>query len=77
MNALRNEIFWKTLKNNRQSIVLFYLPSCKSSLKLYARTSNYIRNFGDKLVRKSYETFSTDTAKYLDMRDVEYDSKIH
>ena len=42
VNALRNEIFWKTLKNKKRVINLFHLPPCRSSLKLHARRSNYI-----------------------------------
>ena len=41
-NALRNEIFWKTFKNNKRVIDLFNLSPCRSSLKLPARRSNYI-----------------------------------
>ena len=40
MNALRNEIFWKTFKNKKRVIDLFNLPLCRSSLKLHARRSN-------------------------------------
>ena len=28
VNALRNEIFWKTLKNKKRVIDLFHLPPC-------------------------------------------------
>ena len=42
VNALRNEIFLKTLKNKKRVINLFHLPPCQSSLKLQARRSNYI-----------------------------------
>ena len=34
-NALRNEIFWQTLKNKKRVNNLFYLPPCWSSLKLH------------------------------------------
>ena len=44
VNALRNEIFWKTIKNKKQIINLFHLPPCRSSLKLQARRNNYIAN---------------------------------
>ena len=40
VNALRNEIFWKTFKNKKRVIDLFNLPLCRSSLKLHARRSN-------------------------------------
>ena len=42
VNALRNEIFLKTLKNKKRVINLFHLPPYQSSLKLQARRSNYI-----------------------------------
>ena len=42
VNAVRNEIFWKTLKNKKRVIDLFHLPPCRSSLKLHARRSNSI-----------------------------------
>ena len=35
VNALRNEIFWQTLKNKKRVNNLFYLPPCRSSLKLH------------------------------------------
>ena len=41
VNALRNEIFWKTLKNKKRVNNLFYLPPCRSPLKLHAKRSNY------------------------------------
>ena len=39
MNALRNEIFRKTLKEKKRVICLFHLPPCRSSL--HARRSKY------------------------------------
>ena len=44
VNALRNEILWKTIKNKKQIINLFHLPPCRSSLILHARRNNYIAN---------------------------------
>ena len=42
VNALRNEIFWKTFKNKKRVIDLFHLPPCRPWLKLHARRSNLI-----------------------------------
>ena len=42
INALRNEIFWKTLKNKKWVVDLIHLPTSRSSSKLHARRSNYI-----------------------------------
>ena len=52
VNALRNEVFWKTFKNKEQVTDLFHLPPCRSSLKLHEAT--ILRKFGDKLIRKSW-----------------------
>ena len=53
VNALRNEIFWKSFKNKKRVIDLFHLPPCRPWLKLHARRSSLTGKFGDMLIRKS------------------------
>ena len=53
MNALRNGIFWKTCKNQKRIVDLFYLPPCQSSLKLLEEAA-VLQKFGYNLNRKSW-----------------------
>ena len=68
--------FGRHLKTRNNPLIYFIYHLVNHPWIYMLEEVNILRNSGDMLVGKSYETFPTDTAKHVDMRDVEYDSEI-